>query len=124
MWLLVEALGRLPALYEWGRTAANLPRTYDSGHKKTFRSRDVDIAKFGTAALAELQRLCHMAHERPNLGEWRAFYARLMKLIIRNVGKKDTAGIFARILLAKSIRSGSSWKKKVFLQRITMLSGC
>jgi transposase len=92
--------------------------------RKLSEAVDVDIAKFGTATLAELQRLCHMAHERPNLGEWRAFYARLMKLIIRNVGKKDTAGIFARILLAKSIRSGSSWKKKVFLQRITMLSGC
>jgi transposase len=79
--------------------------------RKLSEAVDVDIAKFGTATLAELQRLCHMAHERPNLGEWRAFYARLMKLIIRNVGKKDTAGIFARRLLREI---NSLW---VFLEK-------
>jgi len=72
---------------------------------------DTDIAKFGTAALAELQRLCHMAHEPPTLGEWRAFYARLMKLIVRNVGKKDAAGTFARRLLREI---NSLW---VFLEK-------
>ena len=32
-------------------------------------------------ALAELQRLCHMATAPPTGGEWRAWYARLCKLI-------------------------------------------
>ncbi len=35
--------------------------------------KDPQIARFGTWALAELQRLCHMARAQPTLGEWRAF---------------------------------------------------
>jgi transposase len=63
--------------------------------KKLSESKNEEIAKFGAIAQAELQRLCHMAHAPPTTGEWRMFYARLMKLIIRNHGKKDEAGKFA-----------------------------
>ncbi len=57
-----------------------------------------DIAKFGKWAHAELQRLCHMAHHRPSLGEWNTFNARLTRLISRNDERKDEAGTFARRL--------------------------
>lgn len=61
-------------------------------------SKDPEIARFGKWAMSELQRLCHMAHETPTVGEWRAFYARLLRLIARNSERKDTAGVFARRL--------------------------
>jgi transposase len=67
--------------------------------KKLSESQNEEIAKFGANALAELRRLCHMAHAPPTNGEWRAFYARLIKLITRNLGKKDDAGKFAARLL-------------------------
>lgn len=60
---------------------------------------DPELAKFGTWAKAELQRLCHMAHAPPTRGEWNAFYARLIRLISLNHDKKDEAGVFARRLL-------------------------
>jgi transposase len=60
---------------------------------------DKDLARFGAAALAELTRLCHMAHEPPTIGQWRMFYARFTKLIVRNHGRKDEAGVFAARLL-------------------------
>lgn len=59
----------------------------------------MEIAKFGKAAVAELQRLTHMAHAPPTLGEWRIFYARFIKMITRNLGKKDEAGKFSARLL-------------------------
>ena len=59
---------------------------------------DPELAKFGTWALKELRRLCHMAHETPTIGEWRAFYARLLHLISLNHERKDDAGRFARRL--------------------------
>ena len=40
-----------------------------------------ELAACGTWALAELQRLCHMAKAPPTGGEWRAWYARLCKFI-------------------------------------------
>ena len=40
-----------------------------------------ELAACGTWALAELQRLCHMATAPPTGGEWRAWYARLCRLI-------------------------------------------
>src|SRR5919108_3214331 len=40
-----------------------------------------ELAACGTWALAELQRLCHMATAPPTGGEWRAWYARLCKWI-------------------------------------------
>ena len=39
-----------------------------------------DMAACGAWALAELQRLCHMATAPPTGGEWRAWYARLWAL--------------------------------------------
>src|SRR5499433_2010743 len=58
-----------------------------------------DLAACGTWALAELQRLCHMATAPPTDGEWRAWYARLCKLIDQYHDQQDDAGKFARRLL-------------------------
>jgi transposase len=58
-----------------------------------------DLAACGTWALAELQRLCHMATAPPTGGEWRAWYARLCKLIDQYHDRSDEAGRFARRLL-------------------------
>jgi len=79
--------------------------------RKLSQSKDKEIAQFGTSALAELQRLCHMAHAPPTLGQWRAFYARLIKLIVRNLGKKNDAGRFAARLMREI---NSLW---VFLEK-------
>src|SRR5215510_5427959 len=58
-----------------------------------------DLATCGPWALAELQRLCHMATAPPTGGEWRAWYARLCKLIDQYHDRQDDAGKFARRLL-------------------------
>jgi transposase len=58
-----------------------------------------DLAACGTWALAELQRLCHMATAPPTGGAWRAWYARLCTLIDRHHDRQDDAGRFARRLL-------------------------
>jgi transposase len=58
-----------------------------------------DLAACGTWALAELQRLCHMATVPPTGGEWRAWYARLCRLIEQYHDRPDDAGRFARRLL-------------------------
>jgi transposase len=58
-----------------------------------------DLAACGAWALAELQRLCHMATAPPTGGEWRAWYARLCKLIEQYHDRHDDAGRFARRLL-------------------------
>ena len=58
-----------------------------------------DLAACGTWALVELQRLCHMATAPPTGGEWRAWYARLCKLIDQYHDRADDAGRFARRLL-------------------------
>jgi len=60
--------------------------------------KDPGIARFGNWALAELQRLCHMAHGPPTIGEWQALYARLIRLITLHRDRKDAAGNFARRL--------------------------
>jgi transposase len=57
------------------------------------------LAACGAWALAELQRLCHMATAPPAGGEWRAWYARLCKLIDQYHDRQDDAGRFARRLL-------------------------
>jgi transposase len=57
------------------------------------------LAACGTWVLAELQRLCHMATAPPTGGEWRAWYARLCKLIDQYHARTDDAGRFARRLL-------------------------
>jgi len=72
---------------------------------------DPELARFGANALAELTRLCHMAHAPPTVGQWRAFYARFIKLIIRNYGRKDEAGVFTARLLREI---NSLW---VFLEK-------
>jgi len=59
----------------------------------------VALAACGTWALAELQRLCPMATAPPTGGEWRAWYARLCKLIDQYHDRADEAGRFARRLL-------------------------
>ena len=58
-----------------------------------------DLAACGTWAMAELQRLCHMATAPPTGGEWRAWYVRLCKLIDQYHDRPDDAGRFARRLL-------------------------
>src|SRR5262252_6226911 len=58
-----------------------------------------DMAACGAWALAELQRLCHMATAPPTGGEWRAWYARLCRLIEQYHDRPDEAGRFARRLL-------------------------
>jgi transposase len=58
-----------------------------------------ELAACGTWALAELQRLCHMATAPPTGGEWRAWYARLCKWIEQYYDRSDEAGRFARRLL-------------------------
>ena len=58
-----------------------------------------ELAACGAWALVELQRLCQMAKAPPSGGEWRAWYARLCKLIDRYHERSDDAGRFARRLL-------------------------
>jgi transposase len=58
-----------------------------------------DLAACGAWALAELQRLCHMATAPPTGGEWRAWYARLCHLINQYHDRQDEAGKCARRLL-------------------------
>ena len=58
-----------------------------------------DLAAYGTWILAELQRLCHMATVPLTGGEWRAWYARLCKVIDPYHDRTDDAGRFARRLL-------------------------
>src|SRR5262244_1566955 len=60
---------------------------------------NAELAACGTWALAELRRLCHMAKAPPTGGEWRAWYARLCKLIDQYHDRHDEAGRFARRLL-------------------------
>src|SRR5215470_761540 len=60
---------------------------------------NAELAACGAWVLAELQRLCHMATAPPTGGEWRAWYARLCKLIEQYHDRADDAGWFARRLL-------------------------
>jgi transposase len=60
---------------------------------------DPQLAACGKRALAELQRLCHMAHSPPTGGQWRAWYARLCDLIHRYHDRKNEAGQLVRHLL-------------------------
>lgn len=60
---------------------------------------DPHVAACGKRALAELQRLGHMAHSPPTGGQWRAWYARLCDLITRYHDRKDEAGQLVRHLL-------------------------
>lgn len=64
--------------------------------KAVSESTDPQMARVGKWALSELRRLCHMAHDRPTVGQWRAFYARLMRLIALHSGREDDAGKLVR----------------------------
>jgi hypothetical protein len=57
-----------------------------------------ELARFGAWALAELERLHRMARAQPSLGEWQAFYARFIRLIVLNRDRPDAAGRLARNL--------------------------
>ena len=57
-----------------------------------------ELAACGAWALAELQRLCHMAKAPPSGGEWNAWYARFCHLIGYYHERKDEAGRLARRL--------------------------
>ncbi|MGE3541541.1 MAG: IS66 family transposase [Candidatus Tectimicrobiota bacterium] len=59
---------------------------------------DPALAACGAWALAELQRLCHMAKAPPSGGEWNAWYARFCTLIHRYHERKDEAGRLVRRL--------------------------
>jgi transposase len=58
-----------------------------------------ELAACGAWALVELQRLCQRAKAPPTGGDWRAWYARLCKLINQYHERSDEAGRFARRLL-------------------------
>lgn len=73
---------------------AHLIRTARSLSEK----RDAELAACGAWALAELQRLCHMAKAPPSGGEWKAWYARFCTLISRYHARKGDAGRLARRL--------------------------
>jgi transposase len=57
------------------------------------------LAACGKRAVAELQRLCHMAHAPPTGGQWRAGYARLCDRINRYHARQNEAGQLVRPLL-------------------------
>jgi len=59
---------------------------------------ETSIARFGERVHTELQRLCHMATERPTVGQWRAWYARFRHLLSQHAIREDQAGTFARRL--------------------------
>jgi transposase len=57
---------------------------------------DPQLAACGTWALKELQGVCHMAKAPPSGGEWRAWSARLCRLIDRYHARADEAGRLTR----------------------------
>lgn len=57
---------------------------------------DPELAKCGAWARDELRRLCEMAKEPPSIAEWRAFYARLCRLIALYRDSDSEAGTFVR----------------------------
>lgn len=57
-----------------------------------------EIARCGHRTRDELQRLVHMAKDPPTVGQWRAWYARLCRLIKQNRDRTDKAGTFVRSL--------------------------
>lgn len=59
---------------------------------------DPELARFGRWAKKELQLLCQMAHAPPTVGQWRAFYARLCRLIALYQDSTSEAGTFVRRL--------------------------
>jgi transposase len=66
--------------------------------KELSESKNPEISKCGVWGKAELHRLCYMAHSPPMVGEWQAFYARLIRFITLHEGRKENAERFARRL--------------------------
>lgn len=60
--------------------------------------KDPEISKIGAWAKKELVLLVKMANAPPTKGEWRAFYARYMRLIKLYRDRQDQAGTFVRTL--------------------------
>lgn len=61
--------------------------------------RDPVLSACGRWAMAELKRLCQMAHAPPTGGAWLAWYGRLCRLIGHYHDRQDDAGRFVRRLL-------------------------
>lgn len=79
--------GRQTCLAHLIRKASGLAERTDRG-----------LSTFGAWAKHELQRLVEMAHTLAAIGEWRAFYARLCRLIALYRDSTSEAGTFARLL--------------------------
>src|SRR5262249_10275329 len=62
---------------------------------------NAEVATCGGLALAELRRLCHIAHSPPTGWVLRSWYARLCKLIDQYHDRHDDAGKFSRPLLGE-----------------------
>ncbi|NEX15892.1 MAG: hypothetical protein C1943_04435 [Halochromatium sp.] len=60
-----------------------------------------EIARCGTWAREELQRLCRMAKTPPTVGEWSMFYARFIRLVSKYADRNDDAGKLTRRLRGK-----------------------
>jgi transposase len=56
------------------------------------------LSKPGAWALKELRLLCRMSKHPPNNGEWKMFYARLLRLIGLYQNRKDEVGLLVRHL--------------------------
>jgi transposase len=67
---------------------------------------DPALSRPGAWALKELRLLCRMAKERPSVGQWNLFYARLIRLIGLYRDQPDEAGRFVRRLRREM---GSLW---------------
>jgi transposase len=55
------------------------------------------LSKPGAWALSELRLLCRMSKRRPSNGEWKMFYARLLRLIGLYQDREDEAGLLVRL---------------------------
>ena len=60
---------------------------------------DPDIAAVGIRIAKELQLLCHMAKDPPNIKQWNDFYTRLMLIFQLNGDCDDVAGQLVRHLM-------------------------
>jgi len=69
---------------------------------------DSELSTFGSWTRKELQRLVKMAKAPPTIGECRAFYARLCRLIALYRDSQSEAGTFARQCRWVNLPAGSS----------------
>lgn len=66
---------------KWVNTRQNCLSLHIHTAKAHSESTRPELPTFGKWARKELQRLVKMANAPPTVGEWRAFYARLCRLI-------------------------------------------